>query len=256
MFTKMNSINKGADILRAISEGFDRISDLSNKLNMNKSTIHRLLKSLENSRMVCQDPITRRYHLGYLILELSSRPIISHQNLIFCAFDHLKYLRDFTQETVVLHIRIGLERICLEELQSFENIKYTAGKGVIAPIYVGSAGKILLSELNNNELQILLRNLHLAPMSANTITNQEVLLNEIEKAKNQGYAISFGERVAGSASISVPIKSYICPVAMSILGPDNRFTLKKMMETLELMKERAILISRKLAVTNRVEKEE
>ena len=67
---------------------------------------------------------------------------------------------------------------------------------------------------------------------------------------------AFGERVVGSASISVPIKNYVCPVAMSILGPDNRLTLKIMMETLEMMKERAILISRKLAVTNQRGKEE
>ena len=187
----INSITKGADILRILSEGFDRISDLSNRLNISKSTMHRLLKSLEISKMVHQDPITRRYYLGPLILELASRPIVSHQNLIVCAFDHLKYLRDFTHETVVLHIRIGLERICLEELQCLQNIRYTAGKGFIAPIYVGSAGKILLSELNDNELQLLLKNIQLVPVGPNTITDKGVLLKEIEKVRSQGYATSF-----------------------------------------------------------------
>lgn len=51
-------------------------------------------------------------------------------------------------------------------------------------------------------------------------------------------------------SISVPIKSYICPVALSVLGPDNRFVLKVMMDVLREMKRSAALISRKLMQAN------
>jgi len=246
----VNSITKGADILRSLSDGIDRISDLSSKLNLSKSTTHRLLKTLQKSEFVMQDPFTRRYYLGPLILKLASRPIIAHQNLIVCAFEEMKYLRDFSRETVVLHIRIGLERICLEELQSPENIKYTAGKGSVAPIYTGSAGKILLSELKNNELQLLVENLQLNPIGPHTITDKKILLKELEKVRKQGYSTSFGERIPGSASISVPIKNYICPVALSVLGPDNRFSLNMMMDVLKEMKKSSSRISKKLIETN------
>jgi DNA-binding IclR family transcriptional regulator len=67
----VNSITKGADILRNLSEGIDRISDLSKNLQLSKSTAHRLLKTLEISELVMQDPITRRYYLGPLILKLA-----------------------------------------------------------------------------------------------------------------------------------------------------------------------------------------
>lgn len=230
MNTKINSITKGAEILKCLGQGFDRIVDLSNHLKMTKSTIHRLLKYLEISQLVAQDPITRRYYLGALILDLASRPIIAHQKLVACAFEDMKYLRDLTKETVILHIRVGLERICLEELQSLESIRYTAGKGFVAPIYTGSAGKILLSELADSELQLLLGNIDLVPVGPRTITNKIMLLKELKKVKEQGFATSFAERIADSASISVPVKGYICPVALSILGPDNRFSLKEMMK--------------------------
>ena len=246
----VNSITKGANILRILSEGTDRISDLSNRLSLSKSTAHRLLKSLEISGLVMQDPITHRYYLGSLILNLASKPIIAHQNLIVSAFGEMKYLRDLCRETIVLHIRIGLERICLEELQSLENIKYTAGKGFVAPIYTGSAGKILLSELEENELQLLMKNIHLIPIEPNTIRDKKVLLEELKKVKRQGYATSFGERIPGSASISVPIKNYICPVALSVLGPDNRFSLEVMMGFLKEIKESGSRISRRLMEAN------
>lgn len=246
----VNSIIRGAEILKSLSDGIDRISSVSDKLHLSKATAHRLLKSLEMSGLVMRDPVTRRYYLGPLILDLASRPIIAHQNLIVSAFEEMKYLRDLSRETVVLHIRIGLERICLEELQSFENIKYTAGKGVTAPIYTGSAGKVLLSELREDEFQPLLKNLILTPVGPNTITDKKVLIEELEKVRKQGYALSFGERIPGSASISVPIKSYVCPVALSVLGPDNRFVSKVMMEVLKEMKKSAARISRKLKGAN------
>lgn len=246
----VNSIIKGVEILKTLADGIDRISDLSIRLQLNKSTVHRLLKSLEMSGLVIQDPIKRRYYLGSLILILASKPLISHQNLIVCAFGEMEYLREVTRETVVLHIRIGLERICLEELQSLENIKYTAGKGFVTPIYVGSAGKILLSEVGDNELDFLLENIHFISVGPNTITDKNLLLKELKVVKKQGYATSFGERVAGSASISVPIKNYICPVALSVLGPDNRFPLDVMMEALKDIRHSAERISRKLKEAN------
>lgn len=246
----VTSIAKGAAILRSLSNGIDRISDLSSKLQFSKSTTHRLLKALEASELVTEDPITRRYYLGPLVLTLASKPIIAHQNLIICSFEEMKRLRDFSRETVLLHIRIGLERICLEEIQSPENIKYTSGKGFIAPIYTGSAGKILLSTLGDHELELLLENIQLIPIGPNTITNVEELLKQLAMVRKQGYATSFGERVQGSACISVAIKNYICPAALSVLGPDNRFSMDKMMDALKEMKKSAPHISRKLAEAN------
>ena len=246
----VHSVLKSADILRILSDGTDRVSDLSTRLGLSKGTIHRLLKSLEISGLVMQDPITRRYYLGSLVLDLASKPIIAHQNLIVSAFGEMKYLRDLCRETVVLHIRIGLERICLEELQSLEAIKYTAGKGFVAPIYTGSAGKILLSELEDNELELLLENLHPIPIGPNTITDKGRLLEELKNVKKQGYSVSFGERIRGSASLSVPVKNYICPVALSVLGPDNRFSLDVMMGFLKEIKESTSRISRKFMEAN------
>ena len=181
------------------------------------------------------------------MLDLASKPIISHRGLTISAFEEMRRLRDLTQETVVLHIRIGLERVCLEELPSFQAIRYTAGKGFTAPVYTGSAGKILLAELNEVELDLLLRNITYAKIGPNTITDQGLLMEEIKKAMSQGYALSFSERVPGSASVSVPVKGYICPVALSVLAPESRFRSSVMMGYLEEIKGASIRISQKLS---------
>jgi DNA-binding IclR family transcriptional regulator len=196
---------------------------------------------------VTQDPIKRSYYFSPLIFDLASRPIVNHQNLILCAYEEMRQLRDLTRETVAIHIRVGLERICLEELQSPENLKLTSGRGYVSPIYTSSIGKILLSQLDDKELHLLMKNIRLAAISPNTITDKEVLWKELQQVRKQGYATSFGERIEGAGSISVPVRNYACPVALSVWGPDNRFTLNVMLKYVGEITDCARRISNKLA---------
>ena len=232
----VNSVYRAAEILSLLSAGKNRITDIGKELNLSKSTTHRLLKTLENCGFVFQDPISHQYFLGHLILKLSSNPLTTHQNLIVCAYDEMKRLRELSGETVTIHIRIGTQRICLEEMQANQNIRYGVGRGSVSPIYAGSAGKILLSELKESERNDLLRNIQLTRVGPHTITGRKTLQQELDKIKKQGYAISSGETLEGAISISVPLRGYICPVALSIFGPKFRLgprimDLKDKMET-------------------------
>jgi DNA-binding IclR family transcriptional regulator len=93
----------------------------------------------------------------------------------------MRRLGDLIQETLVLHIRIEVERVCLEELPSFQQLKYKASKRFIAPIYTGSAGKVFFSELGDDELEVLLKNIECAQVGPNTIADREVLTKEIRE---------------------------------------------------------------------------
>jgi len=218
-----------------LSVGKNRITDIGKELSLSKSTTHRLLKTLENCGFVFQDPISHQYFLGHLILKLSSNPLTTHQNLIVCAYEDMKRLREISGEAVTIHIRIGTQRICLEEMQANQNIRYGVGRGSVSPIYAGSAGKILLTELTEKERNHLIKNIQLTPVGPNTITDRNTLFKELDRIEKQGYAISSGETLEGAISLSVPIKGYFCPVALSIFGPKFRLEprimdLKKEME--------------------------
>ena len=241
------TIIKGVSLLRHLAGGTNTVTDVASARDLSKATTHRLLKSLETSRLAVQDPITRQYFLGPLIFELASSSLAAHQALIMCASEDMAALRELSGETVALYIRIGLERICVEEVPSRATIRFTVGKGGVFPLYVGSSGKVLLSELADPDLNLLVSHLHLAPVGPETITNRGVFLKEVKKTRKQGYATSFSERVPGGASICVPIHNYVCPVALSVLGPDNRFTREAMMRLLGSIKAGAARISRKLA---------
>jgi IclR family transcriptional regulator, KDG regulon repressor len=244
--TNVTSIIRAIHIMQSISKGNGKISQIAIDVNLTKGTTHRLLATLVKARFVVQDPISLEYSLGPALLELVSNPNVTHANLVNCALEHMKCLRDLTDETVVLHVRSGMERVCIACIESTQPIRYTNTVGFVTPLYLGGAGKILLAEQKDQDLSLILGNMDLVPMTPTTITDRAKLMEEIQKVREQGYATSFGERIAGSASVSVAVRNYIKPVALSVYGPLSRFKLDELNHLLDQMKATSNKISNRL----------
>ncbi len=242
---EISTIVHATKILKCLSKNIGSITHISNELNLNKATVHRTLGTLKNTGFAVQDPINRHYYLGPMIQRLTSHPDLNHQNLILLSLEHLKHLRDFSGETSGLQIRSGTKRMVLEEVPSRHPIKFYTSKGFTGPLYTGAAGKVLLAELNQKELEIILKNMPLVPVGPNTITDKDLLHKELEKIRQQGYAFSLSETVDGAISIAVPIKKYLCPVALGLVGPENRF-LKKQETYIKELKNTANKISNEI----------
>jgi DNA-binding IclR family transcriptional regulator len=242
----MNAIKRTGETLKLLAENPLRFIDIARALHLTKSTAHRLLRALEQAELIKKNPLSGLYYLGPLISQLAASPISEHQFLIACSIAEIRKLRNLSGETVNLQIPIGTERMCLEEIQSKEFIKYVSGKGAIYPIFAGSAGKMLLSMMNDDQINILMARFYYVPSAPHPIKNTKDLWKEIELARKLGHSISFGERVAGSASVAVPITGYICPAILNILGPADRFTKDSISTILEVMKSSAARISKDL----------
>lgn len=243
----VNSIVRAGQVLTCLSSGINRVSKISENLQLSLSTIHRLLKTLESIGFVVQDPSTSTYYLGPSIFGLAKNLTESHQFLISIALEHMEHLRDLSGETVSLTIQHGLQRIHLKEIASKKELKVAVGDNFALPIYAGSAGKLLLSEQDAQELKTILEKIQLIPIGPNTITDKHILLQELKEARRQGFSTSRSEVIEGAAAISVPVKGYFCPVALSVIGPEDRF-LPKIMAALLDLKNTAMLISSKLGL--------
>jgi DNA-binding IclR family transcriptional regulator len=242
----MKAIKRTAEALKLLADHPRRFTGLARELQLTKSTAHRLLTALEQAELIKKNPLSNRFHLGPLISQLATSPLSEHQFLISCSIEEIRKLRDLSGETVNLQISLGTERMCLEELQSMESIKYVSGKGAVYPIFAGSAGKMLLSMMKNDQIDLLMKKFYYVPSAPNPIKNTSDLWKEIELARELGHSTSFGERISGSASVSVPISDYICPAILTILGPADRFTEDSISDILEEMKYSADRISANL----------
>jgi DNA-binding IclR family transcriptional regulator len=220
------SIAHATEILKCLSNDIHKVSDIARECNFSKSTVHRVLKLLEQSQLAVQDTINRRYYLGPLVTQLAANPTTAHKRLITCAEPEMKRLSSISEETVAMDIMIGIQYYSLYEIPSKHSFRVTQESKKIGPLYAGlyagASVKILLSQLDEKKLKILLDNINISPATDHTITDVELLKAQVKDIRQKGYSISHGERILGTICISVPVYNYILPVGLNIVGPENR----------------------------------
>jgi DNA-binding IclR family transcriptional regulator len=231
--SRSTSIEKAIDILFCFDAAHPqlRLTDISQRLGLHKSTTHRLLAVLKKKGLMSTDPTSQLYSLGAGVVELAW-VVLRQQDLRTVCLPYLEQLRQATNETASLYTRMGNTRICLEECESGQAIKYSHTVGLTAPLHVGAPGKALLAFLPEPELTALLAALPLAALTPHTITDRQQLQAELATTRKRGYAMSSGERSPGAAAVAAPIcnGSGQTIAAIGVLGPSQRLTRRVLKE--------------------------
>ena len=233
----IQSISRARSIITCLSNGIETLSEIADYCKLSRSTVHRLLKALEQNQLTLQDPLSRRYYLGPLITGLASKPQITHRHLIIYAMGEMKRLSDLTEETITLSLMVGVHIISLYSIPSNSDLRViTEGTSKIGPTCVGATDKILFSQLEDEDRIKAVKHIRLKKFTDNTITDKTELLKQLKQIRLQGYSISSEERIKGAMSIAVPIKNYLFPTALALLGPAGRINLNINSFIVELVK--------------------
>jgi IclR family transcriptional regulator, KDG regulon repressor len=217
----VKSIFRAANILTCLSYGIYTITEISNICKLNKTTVHRILKALVDTHLAIHDPIKRHYYLGHSIARIVASPYTTHEHLLTCAFKPMRHLSDTTEETVFINVLLGLQYLNLHEIPSKHDLRVAEISKKIGYVPAGASSKVLLSQLNNKELNIAMLNMDLK-FPNGKVVKEDDLRTELLKVRQKGYSVSYGERVSGCICISAPVRNYILPVALSIIGPEGR----------------------------------
>ena len=240
------SVAHAANILLCLSEQIHTISEISRQCQLGKSTVHRVLKLLEQTGMVIQDPINRNYYIGPFIARLNANPLTSHEFLIIYALDEMRRLSKIAEETIPLDLMIGLMHLPLYEITSIHDLKVTQESKIKVPAHAGASRKVLLSQLDDKQLKTILSGLEYAKLTERTVTSPEVLMAQIREIRKQGYAVSYGEINPGVICLSAPVLHYVFPAVLSIIGPEVRIH-SRVTELVEELKLSAARVSQKLS---------
>ncbi|MDQ7911227.1 helix-turn-helix domain-containing protein [Phytohabitans sp. ZYX-F-186] len=140
------SVNRALDVLEALRDATRplTLSELASRTNMDKATTMRIARDLLERRYVEQDPDTRRYSMGWSVLELAGR-LWSNDSMTQIALRHLEDLRDKTLQTVALCARSGDRYVINLELPSLQPIKFTQGVGASRPLGDDAPGLVILA---------------------------------------------------------------------------------------------------------------
>jgi IclR family acetate operon transcriptional repressor len=222
------------------------IVDMCDQTKLAKSTVHRLLTVLVAYDLVKQDPTTHRYSLGLKTMQWGLA-YTEQLELRKIALPYMQRLRHQTNETVTLSLRVGDERVYVEELESAQPIRLRVMEMPGEPLSLceGGSGKAILAFLPEDQQERILREPHKAVYTDRTLTDYEDLRSEIRKIRGQGYATSLGERVEGAASVAAAIRddTGYAFAAIAISGPSDRFPPQIVAEYAQLVKEAAGRIS-------------
>ena len=148
----INTIVLGADILKVPAAGVSRMEDIYRRVGLNKSTAHRILKSLVQTELTYQHPVTRTYRLGPLFLQVRAHTAATHHLLIVYASDEMRRLQKASRETALLLIPMADQRLVLKEFPSDQGIFLSHGEGSSLSIMISSAGRVSLSQYDDQAL--------------------------------------------------------------------------------------------------------
>ncbi len=246
--SSIQSVQRAAAILRCFAE-IDAdlgVTTLSKQLSLHKSTVSRLLSTLQQEGFVEQDPETGKYRLGLGLVTLAG-VVLDRINLREVAYPHISALAESIQETVNVVVLDGYECVNVGGAASPRPIQYVGRIGRRTPAHCTAAGKILLAYLTPQERQEILPN-NLPYFTDNTIVDVHVLEQALVQVREQGYAIAHQEHQLDLSAISAPICDHSTRVfaAVVVSGPTYRIGAGKIETFAESVKETAYNISTQL----------
>ncbi len=222
------------------------VNELGRHLGLHKSTVSRLLATMEERRLVQKDPVTDKYRLGLGILELAG-VALGQMDLRQVAAPLLRQLSMTTRETVSLAILDGTQVVLIEHLPSPEPIKYLGNIGHRTPAYCSSGGKAILAFSPQDIVEVVIAG-GLKRHTPNTLTTREAFLQDLRKTRRRGYSINNGEYTDSLAATAAPIWDSAGNViaAVAVAGPAYRLSGTALRRAAEAARETAAGISRQL----------
>ncbi|MBN1188298.1 MAG: IclR family transcriptional regulator [Dehalococcoidales bacterium] len=222
----MMQIHRAARIITCISNGVNSLSEIAGYCKISKSGTFRILKAMEKANFIVYNPFSRKYLIGNLITGINSKPNINHEYLIVNSNLEMEELANISEETISLIVLSGLGQVTIRTIPSKYNLRVVEGTNMPAFSFNGAISHVLLAQVKDDELKMILKNKRPEPLTNYSITESEALISDIVKTRLQGYDISISERIIGAMCISAPIRNYLVPAALGILGPEARMKEK------------------------------
>ncbi|MGM0445943.1 MAG: IclR family transcriptional regulator [Bacillota bacterium] len=202
----VKSVDRALNILEVVSHSKEAlgVTELSNKMDLNKSTVYRMLNTLQYRGYIAQDNENDKYTTGLKLFELGSLAI-NDLDLRKTSVSYLEELMELTGETVHLGILDDGEVIYIEKVESSETIRMHSKIGKRVYAHNTSLGKILLAYSDDEVTENILNNKGLPKTTENTITKQKKFKEHLRQVKKQGYAVDNEESEEGINCIAGPI---------------------------------------------------
>jgi DNA-binding IclR family transcriptional regulator len=229
MSESIRAVERALDVLLCFSSQTPTLTmtQISERVGINKSTVHRLLATLEARRFVDRNPVTGIYKPGIRLLQMSFLTL-EHNDLHRLAAPFLQNLCDQHRENVNLAVLDDTDVIYLDVIEGSQRVKLAAAPGERLPAFCTASGKAILAFLPEDVVKSILER-GMPKRTPTTMITPEDFFKDIRQIREQGFAISLQEFEEGINAVAAPICNH--PIAsISIAGPAYRLTEERMLE--------------------------
>ena len=223
----VQGIDRALDVLSLFVEADSHtlgVTEIAQSLGLSKAVVHRILSTFRAKEFVEIDETTHRYRLGPKILMLGLSQI-NRLDFRIVAREAMSELVKATNETATLSIRVGWDRVYIDQITPERDVKMVVQIGRPFPLHTGASSKALLAFLSEAEQEEYIGSRELVAMTAHSITDRDQLRVELKRIRSKGHAVSFGERDDSAGSVAAPIFGLDARLlgVISISGPAERF---------------------------------
>jgi IclR family acetate operon transcriptional repressor len=249
MSESIRAVERALDVLMCFSSQTPELSmtEISEIVEINKSTVHRLLATLEGKRFVERDAVTGLYKPGIRLIQMAFLTL-EHYDLRRLTAPYLHNLCDQFRENVNLTVLDDADVVYLSVIESPQRVKLAAEPGQRLPAFCTASGKAILAFLPEGKIQEIFAR-GTPKYTQNTITSEEAFWEDMRHTRKQGYAISEQEFEDGINAVAAPICNQ--PIAsVSIAGPAYRLTRERMIEIGPVLLETTKRIAQEVEMAN------
>jgi len=240
------SIEKVLDILSGFSKEHEEFTadEISKRLKIPLSSTYKYLDLLLKKGFLAKNDDTKKFGIGLTLFKLGNL-FFANIRLTEIAFPHMRSLSELSGETVILTVIHGWESMCIEKVESTNRIRFSVARGATLPLHAGASSKILLAYQEKAFVNAFAKSAGLTAVTKNTITDFDLLINELKKIRKQGVAISDGEADLVAIAVAAPIFDHHRTIlsGISIVAPRERISQKKVPEIVDMVKDTARKIS-------------
>jgi len=229
MGESIRAVERALDVLMCFTSQTPELTmtQISEMVGINKSTVHRLLATLEGKRFVERDAVTGIYRPGIRLLQMAFLTL-EHNDLRQLAAPYLHDLCDRFRENVNLSVLDEEEVTYLTVIESPQRVKLAAVSGQRLPAFCTASGKAILAFLPEEKTRDILAR-GTPKYTQYTLTSEKAFWESMRQTRERGYATSEQEFEDGINAIAAPICNQ--PIAsVSIAGPAYRLTRERMEE--------------------------
>lgn len=206
------------------------MTQIAERIGINKSTVHRLLATLERKRFVERDPKSGIYRAGVHLLQLAYLATESN-DLRRVSEPFLRSLWEQYRETVDLAVFDGSEICYIHVIESPQRVKLAAAIGQRLPAFCTASGKAILAHLPRETVLHVLEH-GMSQYTPWTVISREKILETLEQSQEIGFAYTEQEFEEGINAVSAPVlgRGGLPIASVSVAGPAYRLSREKLLE--------------------------